>query len=740
MRLLMLSAMLLTETAFCGIKNASDNGIQARNGDRSKATCVICSLGLGNNLALKDPLYLVACPRVARHIFHAKCFAEAPINKHKSAKTCPICCEDCKPIMRRILTTHQDNSTMRKEMLAFISRLPKEELSCIFDLNFIHSEYECLTKVLAETQFAEMHGFVSGLIANASNTIDFYKYLASEHTGRISAILYRTVLAKCLANKISEMQIIIMFVNLLRTAYHDEAEKRANIAAFISVVIESPYIRLSDDDVCVLVIGAMENEAYDSARFILANIKMRHALCADRVFRILRCCLDIQNPNGVSMFVHTWFNMVYLNKFCSSKIMEIKKRVDEHLSKKSPAESRPIRITVEKTYRLMAIPQPYHSQTIINTILEAARTYDNGNGKRLLPACLIKSGALGMIVTLSRKECKLLFQELLINLDIGFTKAVYFRLPESMTNVEMDLAILQRLISTSAYSHKELYYYIMAITRRHYFNYEIFMRVLNILSWIGTENAEQSYIWLLLVAKHQGFFDSLNCKYNALFNKLVQANFSWGAALIEKPIYKNAARESIIIKNAHAIILMSCKVSAGIREYIARQYSDSYLVAIWCQYITHLVMLLAKNATADNDMLSLCFFIKSICGTAYFASSVSCTQVMTFIRQLLSWKSSSLICIDAFLMAARSELHVQVAKTELFKALVSQQLSINDIGTMNAMGLNLCLTTMGLFYRTKNDSMKILVPAMIDDVVAEMIKNVDKNQLLMLVREKFEAN
>lgn len=734
MHLLLSETFILLINAVVGsIKGIGRASVQCIKED-CEMKCPICLEKLVSSSAQREEVHLAACQQARQHIFHAKCMAGALVSTVSDEIICPLCRGDCRAMARRALTSCHDKDapkTLQWGMLEYMNKLPQKSLEKILDsMCFIPSDYECLAENLVNAPFDQ----VSNTIANYANTnfykiSDFYEYLTAKNTDYIPARMYKMALIKCIAGNLSTTQMMAILERFLQRECHGKEEMHAVAMYFINAFLVSPHTCISDSDAYTLLLGILKDKILCSENIILLNIRAMHTVSTGQAFKVLRYCLDIDSDSGPFLFRYVWFHSIYLRNLEPEKIQCINKHVNRSLTIINSTSGEvmrkafcSMRSTVSE--RLLRIGEA------IEIIKEIAgwrhRTYSSDKALNYL----VKKGVIRAIVHASREERMQIFQSMLDGWDIDLFRIIYLNFLESMANSEMDIVFLKRFIRNRRHDITKIIYCTMILVRKQYFDYEMLVQILDVLFGAGINIDESFYIWLLLVARHRGFFESLCCgRADALCKRLARAKLFWSIALLERPLDGDAKHKSII-GNVEGIIPNFPRFSDLLQTHIASQCTESYLFIIWCRHIGSLMVHLLDDMTTETASMNLNLFMMGVCGSEYFASNVPNAEVAALIRMLLGRGIAALEYIGTFVMTARSERHVYAAKAELFKMLIGQRLAAEDAAAMDAIGIRMRLV------RPRISS--ILSGGEIDEPIAAMIEAVDGHRLLKLVRDRVE--
>lgn len=732
--------MALLGTALCSIRGISEASIQCIEEDNGKK-CPLCLKSLLSSAERKEVAYLAACQYPRQHVFHAKCLAKAFVYLFDGMIICPVCRGDCRTVVRQALTNHQDrgaNKSLQQQMLMHMDALPNECLrEMLGNINFAPSDYECLAENLANTNFSRVKNAVARHTSfSIYKATDPCKYLVSKDAEYASAITYKVALTKYFVGDASVSQIMAILERILRVEYGNDMQKCKRAASLTIALLGSPHIWLPNDDVYTIVLKMLNNGIVRLASIMLLNTEAVHTISTDQALEILRHCLSIGGPDGMFLFKYVWFHGIYLRNLGPRKISQIKQNINEHLEMIDATEDDTVRETLGRLYYMLS-KKPLSAEEIIIIIMTVSDKEMQALSTFSTLDYLMAKGVISAMACMDQEEQIRIFRCMLDWWTANLFKIVYMSFPESVATVEIDLALLRQFVAMPMHDIAELSSCITTLVRRRYFGYGMFMRMLDILS--SAEDEEPFYIWLLLVAKHRGFFENLSIEEsNALFEKLAQARLFWGIALLEKPLDGNEERKRLILENTESIVRAFPRFLDMHQVHIACQYTDTYIFAIWSERIVSLVKYLLEGMVWDDALMDIDLFIMSICGSAYFANNVLKAEVKELMKVLLSHGSAALRYVDTFIMVARSEQHVHAAKVELFKALAAQQLTEEDVAAMNAIGFDFKLTDSKITYLMDDGGVGVLASDNIDEPIAKMIGTVGGHCLLKLLQNKME--
>lgn len=726
--------------------------------ENQEMSCIICCERLLDSLVQKEPVHLVACQHPGRHICHAECMADVFTRMIDLGITCPTCSGDCRAMVRQALTSRRDigvPESFQWKMLERMNVLPIKGLREIFiHMGFIPSDYKLLNEVLAYYQFDQVNAAVRKyIVINSYKNYEIknlHEYLIAEYPDynmkynrdmlRFSIMEYARLLIQCFAGSLSTAQVMAMLDKFLQREYQNEVERQGRNSVFISDFMSSSHLWLPGDDAYALVLKLIGMGLLGSASVILRKSEAVHTMNTDQAFEILMLCLKADDDSGMEIFEYVWVHSIYMRNLVPERVQQIKQRVDEYLVALNKVNEGVRREKLNKIYSKL-------SEKILDTA-EAIKVLKEVPDDELRLICssaalnyLEEKGVMRTIACAALEDRKQILQCMLDVLHIGQINTIYLMLPESMADIETDLALLERMIGIHSLSFACYAHQFAIFVRRQYFGYEMLTRMLDILTDVDADTKDPLHIWLLIAAKHQGFFESLSDeKYDAILEKLAKAGLFTGIAILEKPHGGKVNYKSTVMENAESIVRAHSGFSNLLQMYMACQCADTYILVVWCKHITLLVkcLLEGERSGSEHFIMITNHLVVSICGSEHFASSVLDAEVGELIKVLLGYGNAGLGYISTFFVVSRSEQHVRVAKMELFKALTMQQLAEEDVVIMNTIGFNFEATIAGLTYLTGSGITKVLVPGTIDEPTARMIETADKHYLLRLLRDKIE--
>lgn len=706
--------------------------------------CQECSNVLISNPGQEEAVFLAACQHDEQHIFHTKCLAKAFADAKDGKITCPTCSMECKAMVRRELANLQSKDVAESfqwKMMESMNALVDKDLEKMLNkMGILPCEAELIIKNLADTRFYQLNNAVRGYSTISIHGIDdFYKYLLLNDINYTTEYGFEDDLIACLAGSLSVSQIMAVHEKILDRKYHDQEEGLLNHAGFIGSIALSPYTWIPSSDAYALALSFLRDGLFYSARIVLLKTKVVYTMSTDQAFEIFKLALNTDDADGLAVFMHVWLSSIYERVLEPEKIQQIKQQVYDYAATLSSARSDKIKKTLDDIYS--TLPDVALS---IDEAAEIIKKLDVAEAMKIdsLLEHFISKGVVFTMMHATKEERKQLYQNILDTLNADFLSDIYLRLPEYMTDIDTDLAILRQFVKNLKYvTSIDVIQYVTILTRRQCFGYEMLVQMLDILSAANTGAREIFCCWLLQTVKQQCFFESLSDDDAAtIFYKLVEAELFIGIALWEKPLdgKANVELESVIMENAESIVWVFPKLTCWQQLHVIYQHKNSYLFAILSEHITLLVECLLKAPADGNYLTNINFFITSICGSEHFASNASDVEVEMLVSMLFGRGSAALKYVDAFIMAARSEQHVQIAGEGIFKMLVAQRPTAEDVAAMNEMGLMLKIVNFELTYLADDGSTKVLVPGKIDEPVARMIKAADKHSLLRLLRDKME--
>lgn len=737
------ATMLLMDVALCIIRGISDANIQRIREDY-EMQCLVCHGRLVEIPEQKKVVYLVACQHLDQHIFHAECLAREITQMVGGKMACPADSEDCRAMVRRVLVDCRNNDEnaaefFRWKVLEHMNKLSEGAIWEIFDhVGVIPSDYECLAKNLAGLQLDRVSKVVANRISTSIyNAADPYECLISKNIDYISINTYIMLFIKCFTNGISGSQTMAILERLMQRKYRSETEKDRIVTSFVCAVLSSPNIRLLNGDGYALLLRLLKAKMASPVIHMLSETGMVYAMSTGQVVEVLKCCLDMGFACGYPIFKSMWVYGIHMRNLGSEAVQQIKLQIDEHLVALNIAENDTTRESLNEMCSVIP-PKVLNIKKTINAIERLSTERDQMNARGIVDGTeyLIKNGIVHAILHANHEKRMQIFQNMFIRLDSNFFRMAYLNFPESMVSVEIDLAFLKSFVSSPTRNYVEIVKCIQTFAKRQYFGYEMLMRTLGILLGSATNFEEPFYIWLLFIVNPRSFLEGLSGdEYSALSQRLIRAKLFNCCAFLEKPSGGNAEHRRIIIKNVGCIVQLFPRISRFFRMHVACQYTDTYIFTIWSKCAVRLVRRLLERR---DRIMDINFFILSICGSKHFANTVSGIEVAEIIALLLECGDAAYRYIDAFLMVARSGRHVHAAKMELFKALIAQQLTDEDVAAMNEMGFRFKRTGSELAYVMEDGSTRKLVPEKLGEPVVEMIEAADRHCLLRLLRDKNE--
>lgn len=321
MRLMQCGAILLVSIAFCSIKGISEDTIKRLKEESGEKTrCTVCHLYLldGEKEANGTLLLTVGCPNDnEEHISHTKCFANLCVTKFDGKILCPECHKDCGGAVLQALVNYQDNKLiepLRMKMLERMNTIPGPKLERFFDrMNFTIDDYRTMAESIVGTQYEQVDDAVANRITNGLfNYKSLYEHLVSEKIDHISTEEYKRLLIRYICSS-SGRRLTHIFKRLLEREYLNEKEKYVNAKNFVEILVTTPNnIELSASDACNLLSDLLRHGMADSAKFVLENTDIVHAMDIVQAISIIIQSIRIGNDDGLAIAKNVWIHSIFM--------------------------------------------------------------------------------------------------------------------------------------------------------------------------------------------------------------------------------------------------------------------------------------------------------------------------------------------------------------------------------------------------------------------------------------------
>lgn len=740
MRLIQSELILLIGIAFCSIRGISRADIQWLNAgtNAKEAHCIKCQdILLGGEKEEDGVSFLTACPSGERHMFHTECFAELCVDMKGGRMQCPECGRDCKALVRQALVNCQDDELMellRAKMLERMCAIPSKDLGLFFDyMGLMHYECSSIAGSLVGTKYSQIRGAIANYTAvGLFDPESLCEYLVSTDVNYIPAETYEMALIRYICGG-SEWQILKALERLLQREYTGEEEKRANAKKFIEVFVSTPRnITLSANTAYELLHALLEHKMTDSVKLMVENTVIVHTMSIPRAADIITQCMDVGSDDGLAMAEHVWINRICM---CNPKTdteaeerTRAMQKISEYLDSPSGISCSAIRKKMDRMKLLAPEAPPSISISEAGDLVKKmASTEQQGFGTVRILGGMITSGMLNALERALPKQREKIFKAMFGSWSADLVEDVYLRLPESVVCSNADLCLLERCIKQPKSGQERVMRCIRLLTRRQYFDYDMFLGMLKILSKAKANGStdETLCIWLLKAAQHQSLFTKIETAvWDALYKSLGDDKLLVTRAIIKKPIKNNIAisvENMDEISEINKINLAFAKLPAILQADIMYNHYDAYIFTAWCsQAIPFMKLLLSGEIAMDVGL-----FIMSMCKSVYFEKGFLSSDIDKLVIMLLGHGNAGLRYIDLFIKIAHSKQYVCTVKKELFSFLSLSQMTKEEAASVNEMGID-----------HKLIRQRIADLSIASKPIVEVFDGVEGRCLLKLVRDK----
>lgn len=715
-----------------GISGASIKYIEENHG----MECCICLEELIDGSGQETIAYLASCGYAKQHIFHAKCFAKFFMNANDSKVACPICRGDCKSLMRQALLNYSNEDveeSFQGEILEYMNALSNEDLSKILEnMNFTFFDYKHLAENFENTQFAQINEVVAQRLNIFYCNSDLYRFMISENSDLIEE--YNVAMTKCIASGLSESQVMAVLSKIAGMA--DANTRKIQTEYLIELILASPHVELPASDIYTLIIHCLKNNMHYSVHILLEKTGALHAMSNDQILDIFSACTNENGYTEFYTFKYVWLRAINLHGLDCREIQAFKQKIEEcFTASRSKRESTEIKERLDAIHSQQA-DKPLGIDEAADVLKEMCDRKYAGSDLDAALRDLINRGVMRTIVNAAQNDRMRLFQSMLDSWDTRLFKNVYLRFPESMTCIDMDLAVLRRYLTITTVFYRG---FIEDLARRQYFGYEALISMLDVLFEADIRAVQQSCIWLLLAAKHRGFLgEPYGERSKALIEKFIRAEFYWGVAFLARPVDINEEYWNKFSGQFENILKASNRMPCLLQEYILCHHADSCVFMLWCRHAGLFIRLLCQEKWRMEGMPVFYYLIiKAILESECFAKNAANEDVEELMLQWAEDNSNGFEFIKLFFTVARSEQQAEAAKMRLFREITKEsRLSENNTAAMNAAGLNFELINRRLTYKMEDGSVKTLsVDGAIDEPIAGIIKSMDRRCFLKLTRE-----